>query len=312
MTVTRGERRRRRRGLPARAGIRPAGGLRAVSGVLLRTRRPRRVGVARPWHRRGSVRRRTSGPLARAASEALRAMQIADGGAAPVAVGALPFDDEPRLDVGARRTVRRDRGRGDLAARSVPAEAVSVSAFLPERVIGDLPHEAFRPMQLTRSPRRGLGTPRSSPRRSRASKRASSRRSCSRGRSASMRAARSMPAGCCIACGRSSRTASRSRRPSRGGVLVGASPELAALAPRDLVRSTPLAGTAPRVPAIPTRIVRTPRRSLASAKDREEHAIVVEAVAEVLGGLCDDLALGPGARARAHRERLAPRHAVRG
>jgi isochorismate synthase len=54
------------------------------------------------------------------------------------------------------------------------------------------------------------------------------------------------------------------------------------------VRSTPLAGTAPRS-GDPDEDRANAEALVASAKDREEHAIVVDAVAEVLGGLCDEL-----------------------
>jgi isochorismate synthase len=54
------------------------------------------------------------------------------------------------------------------------------------------------------------------------------------------------------------------------------------------VRSTPLAGTAPRS-GDPDEDRANAQALVASAKDREEHAIVVDAVAEVLGGLCDEL-----------------------
>jgi isochorismate synthase len=54
------------------------------------------------------------------------------------------------------------------------------------------------------------------------------------------------------------------------------------------VRSTPLAGTAPRS-GDPDEDRTNAEALVASAKDREEHRIVVEAVAEVLGGCCDEL-----------------------
>jgi isochorismate synthase len=74
-----------------------------------------------------------------------------------------------------------------------------------------------------------------------------------------------------------------------GGVLVGASPELLVLRRGREVRATPLAGSAPRFGAF-RRDQISAQRLLSSEKDREEHAVVVEDVARVLGGYCDDLA----------------------
>jgi isochorismate synthase len=72
-------------------------------------------------------------------------------------------------------------------------------------------------------------------------------------------------------------------------LLVGASPELLVERRGRAVRSTPLAGSAPR--AGDPRADRENARALrASAKDREEHAIVVEAIAATLGPLCEELA----------------------
>jgi isochorismate synthase len=78
------------------------------------------------------------------------------------------------------------------------------------------------------------------------------------------------------------------RSPIRIRPLVGASPELLVSRRRDRVRSMPLAGTAPRA-GDPDEDLANAEALAASAKDREEHAIVVAAVAEVLGGFCDDL-----------------------
>jgi isochorismate synthase len=75
---------------------------------------------------------------------------------------------------------------------------------------------------------------------------------------------------------------------SSPGVLVGASPELLVSRRGNRVRSTPLAGTAPRAGA-PDEDLANAEALAASAKNREEHAIVVEGVADVLAGFCDDL-----------------------
>lgn len=81
--------------------------------------------------------------------------------------------------------------------------------------------------------------------------------------------------------------------PERGdGVrtLLGASPELL-VAKRDRhVLSNPLAGSAPRS-ADPTKDQRRAVGLLTSAKDRHEHALVVEAVADVLSPQCRTLSV---------------------
>jgi isochorismate synthase len=73
--------------------------------------------------------------------------------------------------------------------------------------------------------------------------------------------------------------------PADGGVLVGASPELLISRQGVEVRANPLAGSAPRSGD------RDEDRAnaealVASAKNREEHAIVVDAIAEALQPLC--------------------------
>jgi len=77
-----------------------------------------------------------------------------------------------------------------------------------------------------------------------------------------------------------------------GGVLVGASPELLVSRRGPQVRSNPLAGTAPRA-GDQEEDRANADALLASAKDREEHAIVVEAVAEVLALRCERLTWDP-------------------
>lgn len=74
--------------------------------------------------------------------------------------------------------------------------------------------------------------------------------------------------------------------------LVGASPErLVARSGREII-ATPLAGTAPRGSDARTD-AESARRLLASAKDRSEHQMVVEAVRSSLEGVCDRLWVQP-------------------
>jgi isochorismate synthase len=80
--------------------------------------------------------------------------------------------------------------------------------------------------------------------------------------------------------------------PTDQGVLVGASPELLVSRRGLEVRSNPLAGSAPR--SGDKDEDRANANALAgSAKDREEHAIVVDAVVETLRPLCADLTWDP-------------------
>ena len=80
--------------------------------------------------------------------------------------------------------------------------------------------------------------------------------------------------------------------PTEGGVLVGASPELLVSRAGRVVRSNPLAGSAPRS-GDPDEDRANGAALAASGKDLEEHAIVVEAVAETLRPFCDDLSWDP-------------------
>jgi isochorismate synthase len=80
--------------------------------------------------------------------------------------------------------------------------------------------------------------------------------------------------------------------PTNDGVIVGASPELLVSRRGLEVRSNPLAGSAPRS-GDPEEDRANADGLAGSSKDREEHAIVVEAVAETLGPLCEELTWDP-------------------
>jgi isochorismate synthase len=80
--------------------------------------------------------------------------------------------------------------------------------------------------------------------------------------------------------------------PTEHGVLVGASPELLVSRRGREIRSNPLAGSAPR--SGDSDEDRANAQALAaSSKDREEHAIVVDAVADTLGSFCAELTWDP-------------------
>ena len=80
--------------------------------------------------------------------------------------------------------------------------------------------------------------------------------------------------------------------PTDEGVLVGASPELLVSRRGLEVRSNPLAGSAPRS-GDPDEDRANADTLVGSAKDREEHAIVVDAVEETLRPFCVELAWDP-------------------
>lgn len=80
--------------------------------------------------------------------------------------------------------------------------------------------------------------------------------------------------------------------PAGEGVLVGASPELLVSRHGAEVRANPLAGSAARS-GDPDQDRANAATLAASIKDREEHAVVVEAVAGVLGPLCEALEWDP-------------------
>jgi isochorismate synthase len=80
--------------------------------------------------------------------------------------------------------------------------------------------------------------------------------------------------------------------PADGGVLVGASPELLVSRQGSEVRANPLAGSAPRS-GNKDEDRANADALVASAKNRQEHAIVVEAIAEALRPRCATLTWDP-------------------
>jgi isochorismate synthase len=80
--------------------------------------------------------------------------------------------------------------------------------------------------------------------------------------------------------------------PTDEGVLVGASPELLVSRRGREVRSNPLAGSAPRSGDAEEDRANADAL-IGSSKEQEEHAIVVEAIAETLRPFCEELAWDP-------------------
>ncbi|MGX6449585.1 isochorismate synthase, partial [Patulibacter sp. S7RM1-6] len=74
-----------------------------------------------------------------------------------------------------------------------------------------------------------------------------------------------------------------------GETLVGASPELLVSRRGDRVVARPLAGSAPRCPGDPGEDHERAAALFRSAKDRREHAVVVDAVAAALRPLCAEI-----------------------
>jgi isochorismate synthase len=74
--------------------------------------------------------------------------------------------------------------------------------------------------------------------------------------------------------------------------LVGATPELLLRRRGGVVESRPLAGSAPRGGDRDSDRAHA-QALLESAKDREEHRLVVDAIAEVLGAMCEELTWDP-------------------
>jgi isochorismate synthase len=212
---------------------------------------------------------------------------------APVAMGAIAFGRHHRelhQLVIPRRAVRRTDGRTWRIDTDVPG-IVGDDAPPFEPVVGSAPHEPFADIQLTEVP------------------------SAAGYEAAVAEAVRRIQAGDLqkvvlartvqVEAGRTLDPRLLAKRlraadpdaytfaaPTNDGVIVGASPELLVSRHGLEVRSNPLAGSAPRS-GDPDEDRANADALAASAKDREEHAIVVDAVAETLGPLCEDLTWDP-------------------
>ncbi|MGZ8623257.1 MAG: isochorismate synthase [Actinomycetota bacterium] len=207
---------------------------------------------------------------------------------APVALGALPFaPGGVGLPLPTRLVRRTDEGETWLIERGAPG-----APFAPRRVVGDLPHEAFRPAQLTERP--AVAGYEAAVAEAVARIRAGGLEKVVLARTLEVEADRPLDA---------KRLLHRLRAvephgyvfaaPIRDGAsLVGASPELLVSLRGGEVRATPLAGTAPRA-GDPDEDRANADALVASAKNREEHAVVVRAVAAALGPWCEPLSWDP-------------------
>ncbi|MEO8477293.1 MAG: isochorismate synthase [Actinomycetota bacterium] len=205
-------------------------------------------------------------------------------GPAPVALGGLPFAPGPVSLAAPARVVRRtDEGETWLIERGVRGTA---TPFSPQRVVGDLPHGSFRPAQLREVPT----VPGYEDAVAGALERirAGGLEKVVLARTLEVDAGRPLDA---------KRLLHRLRAVEPHGyafavpsgssaVLVGASPELLVSLRGGEVCATPLAGTAPRS-GDPDEDRANAEALSASAKNREEHAVVVRAVASALARYCE-------------------------
>ena len=235
----------------------------------------------------------TSGPSVATASPGATSRMLSDvdrsvrGGGRTVAVGSLPFRDASgsasSLSISTRtarrsatgETIRIDIGDADHAAPQ--ARTVAVSA----------PNEPFAPAQLREAPAADVY----------AAVVADVVAHIRTGELRKVVLARTIE----VDAGRPldpRRLAHRLRAvdpdayafaaPTTTGVIVGASPELLVSRFGREVRANPLAGSAGRS-GDPVEDRENGERLLASAKDHEEHAIVVEAIARTLEPRCREL-----------------------
>jgi isochorismate synthase len=234
--------------------------------------------------------------LARLTTEALRAIRRDGEGPPPIAVAAIPFDDRYGADAVIPSRVVARHTPGETWELDVFPDGLAPLDAERERWTGRaVPHEAFDEIQLRPDPEPDDYAEAVA----RATKRirSGSLRKVVLARTLLVDAGRELDAKQllwrlravdpdCYAFAGPEPPPELARA---GGVLVGASPELLVLRRGREVRATPLAGSAPRFGAF-RRDQISAQRLLSSEKDREEHAVVVEDVARVLGGYCDDLA----------------------
>lgn len=207
---------------------------------------------------------------------------------APVAFGALPFaPGEVSLVLPPRVVRRTDEGETWLIERGDIPEP-----FAPSRVVADLPHDAFRPAQLREVPDPagyGLAVAEAVAR-----IRAGHLEKVVLARTLEVEAGRPLDAKRLLHRLRAAEPHGYAfaAPTGLGSSLVGASPELLVSLRRGEVRATPLAGTAPRA-GDPDEDRASGEALAASSKNREEHAVVVRAVAAGLAPFCDPLSWDP-------------------
>lgn len=235
--------------------------------------------------------------LARTAAVVLRGVRLEGEGTRPVAVGAIPFDEGWAADlVIPARTVTRGEA-GETWQVDVWPQGLAPLDRKRERWTGRVvPHEAFTDMQLRPDPE---------PEEYAAAVVEATRRI----RGGALRKVvlartlivdaereldpkqllwrlRAVDPDCYAFAAPEMELARGEMQPM--GFLVGATPELLVLKRGHEVRATPLAGSAPRY-GDPGEDRAAAQALFDSPKDREEHAAVVDTVAETLGEVCEQL-----------------------
>jgi isochorismate synthase len=219
--------------------------------------------------------------------ERLRSMA---GEPSAVAVGAIPFEDEPISLHIPSRVVRRTPEKETSLIEIL--EGGDVATFVPEppRSSG-IPHEAFTDLQLTLTPGPDAyaGAVRTATQRIQSGE----LRKVVLARQIRVEAGRVLDPQLLAARLRAvDPDAYTFVAPTPRGVMVGASPELLVSKHGAEIRSNPLAGSAPRS-GDPDEDLANAAALSDSGKNREEHAIVVDAVAETLRPFCEELAWDP-------------------
>lgn len=230
--------------------------------------------------------------LSKMTADALAGVRAHPDGPPPVAVGAIAFDDDSPATavIPARAAIRREPG--ETWQVDVTAAGLAPPDAPRDRWTGrDLPHAAFDEMQLRADPDPDdyAAAVEMATRRIRARE----LRKVVLARTLIVDAERELDPKQllwrlravdpdCYAFA----TPPFGRAP--GAVLVGATPEMLVRKRGREISATPLAGSAQRF-GDSVRDRASAATLFGSEKDREEHAVVVEDVAHVLSGFCDDL-----------------------
>jgi isochorismate synthase len=223
--------------------------------------------------------------------ERLRSLDRDRSAVSPVAVGALPFIGAEVTSFTPRRVVRRDHP-GSTSLIEISADRDDANDFVPRPVgHGAVPHEAFSDLQLTPVP--SAEGYMDAVRAATQSIQAGELRKVVLARQIRVEAGRVLDPRLLAARLRAvDPDAYTFMAPTARGVMVGASPELLVSKHGAEIRSNPLAGSAPRS-GDPDEDRANGAALSSSGKDREEHAIVVEAVAETLRPFCEELRWDP-------------------